>query len=188
MAGSNITKRALADAIKALMEEGPFEKISIAQICDKCGMNRKSFYYHFRDKYDLLNWIFDTDFISFAKSYAEKENISERLDVLNDICAFFYKNRSFYRKALKIEDCNSLSEHMQDYFRPLIAIRIKHFLGEEATDDFAVDFYSDAALGAFRRWILDENSLPPEEFSAKLIHLLVISADALHAEMESIRS
>ena len=26
-------------------------------------MNRKSFYYHFRDKYDLVNWIFYVDFI-----------------------------------------------------------------------------------------------------------------------------
>ena len=59
MADSNITKKALAEALKELMEEKSFEKINIGDICEKCEMNRKSFYYHFKDKYDLVNWIFD---------------------------------------------------------------------------------------------------------------------------------
>ena len=50
MSDSNITKRSLASALKELMEEMPFAKITVADICEKCGMNRKSFYYHFRDK------------------------------------------------------------------------------------------------------------------------------------------
>ena len=53
MADSNITKKALASALKELMETVPFSKISIGDICEKCDMNRKSFYYHFKDKYDL---------------------------------------------------------------------------------------------------------------------------------------
>ena len=64
MADSNITKRALANELQELMAEQPFEKINVAQICQRCHMNRKSFYYHFRDKYDLVNWIFDTEFIA----------------------------------------------------------------------------------------------------------------------------
>lgn len=59
MAASNITKRALATALWELMKEVPFDKIQVANICERCGMNRKSFYYHFKDKYDLVNWIFD---------------------------------------------------------------------------------------------------------------------------------
>ena len=53
MPDSNITKKALAMAMKELMEQIPFSKISVSDICEKCGMNRKSFYYHFKDKYDL---------------------------------------------------------------------------------------------------------------------------------------
>ena len=58
MADSNVTKRALAEGLKQLMERRPFAKISVGDICESCNMNRKSFYYHFRDKYDLVNWIF----------------------------------------------------------------------------------------------------------------------------------
>ena len=49
MADSNVTKRALAAALRELVEED-FDKIQVAQICERCDMNRKSFYYHFWDK------------------------------------------------------------------------------------------------------------------------------------------
>ena len=64
MPDSSLTKRALAAAIKELMREKPLVKISIADIVERCQMNRQSFYYHFRDKYDLVNWIFYTELIS----------------------------------------------------------------------------------------------------------------------------
>ena len=68
LSDSNITKRSLASALKSLMEEMPLAKITVGDICEACNMNRKSFYYHFRDKYDLINWIYDTEFISVARS------------------------------------------------------------------------------------------------------------------------
>ena len=55
-ADSNLTKRALAAVMKELMEQMPFSKISVSDIAEQCGMNRKSFYYHFKDKYDLCSF------------------------------------------------------------------------------------------------------------------------------------
>ena len=43
MADSNITKRALAAALKELIGEKAFEKISVGDICEKCEMNRRVF-------------------------------------------------------------------------------------------------------------------------------------------------
>ena len=54
MADSGITKRALAASFKELLDEQTFTQISIGEICAECGMNRKSFYYHFTDKHDLV--------------------------------------------------------------------------------------------------------------------------------------
>ena len=61
LADSNITKKALADALKELMDTKPFQKISVSDICERCQMNRKSFYYHFKDKYEVLEYIVDED-------------------------------------------------------------------------------------------------------------------------------
>ena len=51
MPDSSITKQALASALRDLMQEMPFDKIRVSHICDKCNMNRQSFYYNFQDKY-----------------------------------------------------------------------------------------------------------------------------------------
>ena len=97
MADSNITKRALAAALKSLLAERPFAKVSVREICEACGMSRKSFYYHFKDKYELLNWIFETEFVARVQQTQGERNAWE---LLNDLCCYFYDNRDFYRRAL----------------------------------------------------------------------------------------
>ena len=58
---SNITKKVLAKALKNCMQTKSFAKITVMDICEECGMNRKTFYYHFKDKFDLVNWIFNIE-------------------------------------------------------------------------------------------------------------------------------
>ena len=58
MSESIITKKALSEGLKELMKHKSFSKISIADITQQCGLNRQTFYYHFQDKYELLNWIY----------------------------------------------------------------------------------------------------------------------------------
>ena len=62
MDSAGMTKLALARAMKAMAREIPFSKITVEDLCARCGLNRTSFYYHFKDKYDLANWIFDTEY------------------------------------------------------------------------------------------------------------------------------
>lgn len=53
-----ITKDAIANAFKELMKIKSFDKISISDITNICKLNRQTFYYHFQDKYELMNWIY----------------------------------------------------------------------------------------------------------------------------------
>lgn len=182
MADSNITKRALAAALRELMEEVPFEKIQVAHICERCDMNRKSFYYHFKDKYDLLNWIFDTEFIAFIQDYQGVEQLDQRVKTIQDVCVYFYENRNFYRKALKIQGQNSFSEHFREYIMPILRLRLADLIGD-SKDDFALNFITDAAVCAIERWLLDKNCMPPEEVVAKMLRLIQRGSEALHKEL-----
>lgn len=159
MADSNITKRALAASLKALMEEKPFEKINIGDICEKCDMNRKSFYYHFKDKYDLVNWIFDTEFIAVAHT----RNYEDVWDLLTTMSNFFYNNRNFYRKALGIKGQNSFSDHFKELILPVISNRIESVSDEDILD-FQVTFIADAVVIAIQRWLIENSTIAPEEF------------------------
>ena len=164
MADSNITKRALAAALKSLMAEMPFSKISVGSICDRCDMNRKSFYYHFRDKYDLVNWIFDTEFIALAK----QKRFNTSWEFLEELCGFLYDNRDFYCKALQIKGQNSFSDHFREFLLPVIEEYLRPMFPEQALQPFHVNFFGDAFLCAISRWILQRDCVPAHEFVALL--------------------
>ena len=58
---SQTTKRALEASFKKLLLEKPLNKITINDITEDCGVNRMTFYYHFKDIYDLVDWILAED-------------------------------------------------------------------------------------------------------------------------------
>lgn len=185
MADSNITKRALAFALRELMVEVPFDKIQIAQICERCNMNRKSFYYHFKDKYDLLNWIFDTEIAVVIHGFSGSENREERIELIRDICDYFYENHDFYRRALKVKGQNSFSEHFREYIMPILKHRLS-CLVDDSEDEFVLNFFTDAVICAMERWLLDKNCMEADVFFEKLQKALYQSVNSLQKEYASI--
>lgn len=179
MSDSNNTKRALASALKELMAEMPFEKINIANICEKCGMNRKSFYYHFKDKYDLLNWIFDTEFISMTA----KKEFRNSWDFLQEMCDYLGENRDFYRRALRVKGQNSFAEHFMEFLQPIIEKHMREIFGNSMSE-FHVLFFTDALVSSVRRWLTEMKDTDSREFVALLKSIIQVSAVRLNEEME----
>ena len=58
---STSTKESLAAALKQMMNVKPIGKITVKDLVEICGVNRQTFYYHFDDVYDLLEWVFEED-------------------------------------------------------------------------------------------------------------------------------
>ena len=54
---STITKQALEASLKQMMLKKPLDKITIRDITEACGISRMTFYYHFKDIYDLVEWV-----------------------------------------------------------------------------------------------------------------------------------
>ena len=179
MADSNITKLALSNALKELLEELSFEKISVSDICERCHMNRKSFYYHFKDKYDLVNWIFDTEFVEVNQTnamYAQNESFAfdDRWKNIEIICDYFYENRSFYRRVLKVDGQNSFVSHFREFIRPLFRLRVEALLGVEDVPEMVYDFVLDGVICVVARWLLDKNCISVEDFMFNLKKLIQI--------------
>lgn len=175
LADSNITKRALAAALKELMQTKPFSKISVSDICEACDMNRKSFYYHFKDKYDLVNWIYYTECVTALK----EKDYRTGWDLLEDLCAYFYENRSFYRKTLYVDGQNSFSEYFRDIIITVISSDMDKLFDRDEVFLFCVDFYTDAFLCAIKRWLLDRDCIPAKEFTLLLKNCLLRTSDSI---------
>ena len=63
------TKKALAKALKKAMKTKPFSKITVSELVKDCGLNRKTFYYHFEDIYSLLKWMLEEEAIEVVKNF-----------------------------------------------------------------------------------------------------------------------
>lgn len=160
MPDSNITKRALSAAMKELMAERPMEKIRIGDIVERCNMNRQSFYYHFRDKYDLVNWIFYTEFFADIQRSFDKPG----WELIEKMCQFFYENRTFYTNALQVRGQNSFSEYFNEVMCPLILARFDDIFADDPDRDFYATFLADSIRVTITRWLLEGAKLPPERF------------------------
>ena len=64
-----ITKRAIADAFRKLLEQRSIEKITVKDIVNECGLNRQTFYYHFYDIYDLMEWMINEARYDYEKRH-----------------------------------------------------------------------------------------------------------------------
>lgn len=164
LADSNITKKALAESMKSLLCTMPFSKISVSDICEACGMNRKSFYYHFKDKYDLLNWIFYTEFFEAACAVP----YADGWDFMQGICTYFYHNHLFYRKAFEITGQNSFRDYFQEMLNPILLQYSAEMFHQKQPTEFFITFISDAIVVSIIRWLSDKNCMDPESYVAQL--------------------
>ena len=185
MADSNITKRALAASLKELMMTHRFEHIQVTYICERCGMNRKSFYYHFKDKYDLLNWIFDTEIGLVNQKYEHVQIMAQGIERMRAICVYFYEHRDFYRNALQYTGQNSFSEHLYETITPLIKKRLFFLFEDEQSMDFELSFFADAVFYTLKRWLMDEQCMPVDEFVDRTLVLMQKSVKILSEKYQA---
>nr|WP_312578205.1 TetR/AcrR family transcriptional regulator C-terminal domain-containing protein [Sedimentibacter sp.] len=160
MSESQITKKALAEAMKELMSERPMNKINIGDIVERCNMNRQSFYYHFKDKYDLVNWIYYTEFIVKIKDDLSMSS----WDLLENICEFFYENKAFYTNAFKVTGQNSFSEYFIEVIHPILVVYLNSIFKRNKNVDFYATFFADAIRVSISRWLLEGAEIQPKEF------------------------
>lgn len=87
-----MTKKAIAASLKKIMEKKPLDKITVREIIEDCGINRKTFYYHFRDIYHLIKWIFEEEAIEVVKQY---DLIVNYYDAIQFVLDYVEKNKLF---------------------------------------------------------------------------------------------
>lgn len=172
MSSPGITKAAIADAMKELMSQRPFSKISVGDVSEKCGLNRNSFYYHFKDKYDLVNWIFYTDIVGFLDEDGDgvEDDLREKSgwELLGEICEFFYDRKQFYSNALSVTGQNSFTQYFTNILKLLILSRYAPAQEDIEEYEFCSMFLADAMVLAVTRWLNDGAKIPPDIFAGRI--------------------
>ena len=107
-------RRILADSFKELVQEKGFQKIIVKDITDRAKVKRPTFYTYFRDKYDVIDWIFEQEIWQPARSLISAGYTKEGLRFML-VC--MEKDKAFYRRLVSLEGQNSFKEIMERYIQ-----------------------------------------------------------------------
>ena len=180
------TKKALAESLKNLLLQKPLNKITISDIADDCGINRMTFYYHFKDIYDLVEW---TCAEEAAQAMEGKKTYDTWQEGFLNIFSAVQANKPL---IMNVYRCVS-RERIEQYLNPLICSLILGVVEEksakmpvsEADKRFIANFYEYAFIGVMLEWI--DNNMREEpsvlvERTSRVVHGSILRAlDAFRA-------
>ena len=178
---SQLTKRALEESLKKLLLKKPLTKITINDIAEDCGINRMTFYYHFKDIYDLVEWCCLED----ARRALENKTPH---DTWQEGCLRLFEvvldNKPF---VMNVYRCVH-REQVERYLKPQVDSLVMGVLDEQSENitvrqedkEFIAQVYSYVFVGLMLDWIKDDMKADPKLIVDKLAILMKDSlADAL---------
>ncbi|MBQ3309674.1 TetR/AcrR family transcriptional regulator C-terminal domain-containing protein [Candidatus Saccharibacteria bacterium] len=156
---SKNTKKMLADVMKKLLEEKDFSKITIADIVARAGVNRKTFYYHFKSTDALLAWIFEQETVNVVKGF----NSSSDLEIaINFILDYIEAHHQLLRSLVSSIGRGPVHKFLCTNIHPQISAQID-YIREKYPDsyadieddyrDYLAEFYTEAVAGMLENWI-----------------------------------
>ena len=114
------TKKVIAESLKRRMLRHNLTDITVTDLCTDAEINRRTFYRHFTDKYQLVTWIYEN---GFQKAIGDDE--PGLFDLLGRVCTYLYADRAFYARALTFTGQNSFRDlrpaasiFAEGFFRP----------------------------------------------------------------------
>ena len=170
---SQTTKRALEASLKKLLLQKPLNKITINDITEDCGVNRMTFYYHFKDIYDLVDWILVEDAEKALEGKKSFDTWSEAfLDILQEIQEHKVLVLNVYRSVSR--------EQVEQYLYKMLDPMLKDFMDREAQalsvsdadKQFVIDFYKYALVGMVLEWIRKDMKTDPAVMAERLNTML----------------
>lgn len=172
MSESLITKKALAAAMKELTKKKSLNRIGINEITEYCGLNRQTFYYHFHDKFELVNWIYFNEAIAVVKENLTYKNWTQKvLELLIKMKSeeYFYCNtlKYFYENGFRENLFHIASELFLDI---ITQIGVVDQNGQEEKK-FISEFYAFGIVGIIISWAQHGMKEPPEYIASHLKNL-----------------
>jgi len=161
-------KYKLANAMKELLVHTPVDKITVKQIVDQCNVTRPTFYRHFKDKYDLINWYFDK---LLLKSFEHMGEGTTVYDGLVKKFEYLKEEHLFFAAAFRSDDQNSLKEHDFELILEFYSNLIFQKTGRrpDAETSFLLEMYCRGSIYMTVKWLLGGMKFPPVQLAKQLV-------------------
>lgn len=146
----------LADSLKRAISKKSFSKVTVSEIVEDCGINRKTFYYHFEDLYDLLRWTLEQETIEVLKQFNLAVEYEEAISFVLD---YMEQNAQMLNNVYHSVGRDELKRFFYLDFFGLIhsavdqAEKIEKISVSESFKTFLCQFYTEAVAGILLHWI-----------------------------------
>ena len=166
------TKETIIDAFWQLLEEKPFNKITVQNIVERCHLNRNTFYYHFQDKYELLVWIYFNELFAPNMEDISLENWDEKLGA---ILTQMQEEKKFYINTIKHAE-DYIIQYMlevaeQTFEEAIDKLDEKSHLKNEERGIFA-RFFAYGICGIIVEWAKGGMKMAPEKLADYMREML----------------
>lgn len=166
---SQTTKKALATSLKHLLLQKPVNKITISDITNDCGINRMTFYYHFKDIYDLIEWTCIED---AAKALEGKKTYDTWQQGFLNIFNAVLDNKPFitnvYHSVSREQVEMYLYKVTYDLLIDVVEEKAAGMSVREEDKAFIADFYKYAFVGIMLNWIKNGMKEDPQKIIDRL--------------------
>lgn len=170
---SQVTKRALEQSLKNLLLKKPLTKITINDITEDCGINRMTFYYHFKDIYDLVEWACLED---ARHALENKRDYDSWTQGLLQIFEAVLENKPF---VMNVYRCVH-QEQVEKYLKPQVDSLVLEIINGESNSgtlreedkEFIARVYSHIFVGMMLDWIKEDMRTDPKQIVDRLSVLL----------------
>lgn len=173
------TRQMIRDALIALIDEKGFESVTVQGITERADINRSTFYFHYKDKYDLLDQSTDEILQEFKEALKSKEvKGDEHCYFRNTLVHFEHigKNAYFYKVMLGKNGIPHFSKQLkhavEDAFYTNLVIGHPSERDLNIPTDILCDYVASAHLGLIEWWLEKDLSYSPD-YMARLLNQLV---------------
>ena len=170
------TRDALGDALVALMQEKPFESITVQDVLDRAHVGRSTFYAHYSDKDDLLMSDADEFFERVSMGLSAHGDASDRVFPVREFFSHIAEAQRFVNALSSSGKLEANMELARGHFARGIERRLAELPRGQAIPEHergAIAFAHAGALLSVMRWWIDRGMKQSPAEMDELFHRLV---------------
>jgi len=189
---NKLVKKEFAITLKEMSKSQPLSSITVSALAKRCGISRGTFYYHFIDLYDLINWVFETEIVEPLQIHILSNSHGHWYGITKYCLQKMYDSKEFYCQAVRVDGQNNLRDYMQvknlESWNLLIGKYLSdtHQTYNSTTLNFMTKFTSQAVCNMIIEWTIDGMRIPVElmakmdDVATKGIYGIIDSVDNSH--------
>jgi AcrR family transcriptional regulator len=170
------TRDALGDALVALMQEKPFETITVQDVLDRANVGRSTFYSHYSDKDDLLMSDAEEFFESISLLLSLRGDKSDRVFPVQEFFSHIIEAKQFLDALMSSGKFHDNMELARGQFARGIERRLSELARAQsvpADERPAIAFAHAGALLSLLEWWIDRGMKQQPAEMDQLFHRMV---------------